>query len=183
MSTYIRLVGIAGEKKVDKNHLNTFLYWVFTSLWLSIHRFLLIWLMSRMQIQWKTIGSIGGSKGGRQGRAPPPGGPNSFNFMQFWGENGQIIASFRVGAPSSGKSWIRHWVGCLQLSTTYQLYRCHVEKISHPSLWVIARLKTPCVKFGKVGLVTKSIIVLLHLSCLFLSISGCFYVCSKMSYQ
>ena len=27
--------------------------------------------------------SIGGSKGGRQGRAPPPGGPNSFIFMQF----------------------------------------------------------------------------------------------------
>ena len=26
---------------------------------------------------------IGGSKGGRQGRAPPPGGPNSFIFMQF----------------------------------------------------------------------------------------------------
>ena len=58
LSTYIRLVGIAGQKKVDKNHLNTFLYWVFTSLWLSIHRFLLIWLMSRMQIQWKTIGRM-----------------------------------------------------------------------------------------------------------------------------
>ena len=27
--------------------------------------------------------AIGGSKGGRQGRAPPPGGPNSFIFMQF----------------------------------------------------------------------------------------------------
>ena len=27
--------------------------------------------------------SIGGSKGGRQGRAPPPGGPNSFIFMRF----------------------------------------------------------------------------------------------------
>ena len=27
--------------------------------------------------------TIGGSKGGRQGRAPPPVGPNSFIFMQF----------------------------------------------------------------------------------------------------
>ena len=49
---------------------------------------------------------IGGSKRGtREG----PGGPNSFNFMQFLGKNGQIIASFRVDAPSLGKSWIRHW--------------------------------------------------------------------------
>ena len=33
--------------------------------------------------------NIGGSKG-----APgtPPWGPNSFNFMQFWGKIGQIIA-------------------------------------------------------------------------------------------
>ena len=30
---------------------------------------------------------IGGSKGGRQGRAPPPGGPNSFIFMQFSAKN------------------------------------------------------------------------------------------------
>ena len=51
--------------------------------------------------------SIGGSKGGARD-TPPPRGPNSFNFMQFLGENGQIIASFRVGAPSWGKSWIRH---------------------------------------------------------------------------
>ena len=29
--------------------------------------------------------AIGGSKGGRQGRAPP-GGPNSFIFMQFSAE-------------------------------------------------------------------------------------------------
>ena len=44
-------------------------------------------------------------------RAPPPGGPNSFNFMQFW-ENlakSYVGAPPRgVGAPSSGKSWIRH---------------------------------------------------------------------------
>ena len=28
----------------------------------------------------------GGSKGGREGRTPPPLHPNSFNFMQFLGE-------------------------------------------------------------------------------------------------
>ena len=33
--------------------------------------------------QFEDIRFIGGSKGGRQGRAPPPGGPNSFIFMQF----------------------------------------------------------------------------------------------------
>ena len=43
-----------------------------------------------------------------------PGGPDSFNFMQFWGIFGKIVCWHRppprgVGAPSSGKSWIRHW--------------------------------------------------------------------------
>ena len=36
----------------------------------------------------------------REGRAP--GGPNSFNFMQFLGNFGKI------GASTSEKSWIRH---------------------------------------------------------------------------
>ena len=36
--------------------------------------------------------------------------------MQFWVENGQIIAYFRVGALSSGKSWIHHWYVPLYLS-------------------------------------------------------------------
>ena len=31
----------------------------------------------------------GGSKGGHEGR--PPGGPNSFNFLQFWGKFGKIV--------------------------------------------------------------------------------------------
>ena len=42
---------------------------------------------------------------------PPPWGPNSFNFMQFLGKFGKIVCwrlPWRVGAPSSGKSWIRH---------------------------------------------------------------------------
>ena len=32
--------------------------------------------------------SIGGSRGGREGRTPPPGRPNSFDFMQFSGKFG-----------------------------------------------------------------------------------------------
>ena len=35
----------------------------------------------------------GGSKGGREGRTPPPRRPNSFNFMQFLGEFGKIVCS------------------------------------------------------------------------------------------
>ena len=31
---------------------------------------------------------IGGSRGGREGRTPPPGRPNSFDFMQFSGKFG-----------------------------------------------------------------------------------------------
>ena len=41
--------------------------------------------------------------------ACPPGGPNSFDFMQLW-ENlakSYVSAPPGVGAPS-GKSWIRH---------------------------------------------------------------------------
>ena len=47
---------------------------------------------------------IGGSKGGRQGRALPPGGPNSFIFMQFSGtklKNNSTFGSWRP--PPLGK--------------------------------------------------------------------------------
>ena len=57
----------------------------------------------------------GGSKGGHEGRAPP-GGPNSFNFMQLFGKFGKIVCwrlPWGVGAPSSEKSWIRHWLWLL----------------------------------------------------------------------
>ena len=47
-------------------------------------------------------------------RAPLPGGPNSFNFMHFLGKFGKFVCwrppPWRVGVPSSGKSWIRHWL-------------------------------------------------------------------------
>ena len=61
--------------------------------------------------QTLTCENSGGSKGGRRGHAPPPGGPNSFDFMQFLGNFGKIVCwrpPWGVGAPSSGKSWIRH---------------------------------------------------------------------------
>ena len=54
---------------------------------------------------------------------PSPRGPNSFNFMQFLGNFGKIVCwhpPWRVGAPSSGKSWIRHCQSC--------------EYQSHPSI-------------------------------------------------
>ena len=51
---------------------------------------------------------IGGSKGGARDAPPPPGVQILSISCSFGGKNGQIIASFRVGAPSSGKSWIRH---------------------------------------------------------------------------
>ena len=57
-----------------------------------------------------TFQPSGGSKGGRRGRAPPPG-PNSFNFMQFLGKFDKFVCwrpPWGVGAPSSGKSWIRY---------------------------------------------------------------------------
>ena len=57
---------------------------------------------------WSAL-AIGGSKGGRQLRAPTPPGVQILSIScNFWENNGQIIASLRVGAPSSGKSWIRH---------------------------------------------------------------------------
>ena len=53
----------------------------------------------------------GGFRGG-EGLAPPPGYPNSFDFIQFSGKFGKIVCwrppPLGVGAPL-GKSWIRRW--------------------------------------------------------------------------
>ena len=51
---------------------------------------------------------IGGSRGGREGRTPPPGRPNSFDFMQFSGKFGVFTPPLEGSRPPSGKSWIRH---------------------------------------------------------------------------
>ena len=53
------------------------------------------------------------------GTSPLPLDPNSFNFMQFFWEFlaksyvGAPLPTWRVGAPTSGESWIRHssWWG------------------------------------------------------------------------
>ena len=53
-------------------------------------------------VQYYNLNS-GGSKGSREGR--PPGGPNSFNFMQFLGKFGKIVCWHLprgVGAPPWG---------------------------------------------------------------------------------
>ena len=41
------------------------------------------------------VSDLRGGGGGREGCTPPPGGPNSFNFMQFLGN----LAKSYVGAP------------------------------------------------------------------------------------
>ena len=51
-------------------------------------------------------------------RAPPPWGSKFFQFHAVFGEiwQNRMLAPptpRRVGAPSSGKSWIRHWYVCL----------------------------------------------------------------------
>ena len=52
---------------------------------------------------------IGRSRGGVRDARPPPGRPNSFDFMQFSGKFGVFTPPWRVHAPPpSGKSWIRH---------------------------------------------------------------------------
>ena len=48
-------------------------------------------------------------QGGAPGTRAPPGGPNSFIFMQFSAQMWKIIAILGVGAPPWGKSWIRQW--------------------------------------------------------------------------
>ena len=42
---------------------------------------------------------IGGSRGGREGRTPPPGRPNSFDFMQFSGKFGVFTPPLEGSRP------------------------------------------------------------------------------------
>ena len=57
--------------------------------------------------------SSGGSKGGGARDAPPPPqGPKFFQFHAVFGkiwQNRMLAPPRGIGAPSSGKSWIRHW--------------------------------------------------------------------------
>ena len=101
--------------------------------WLPLPDSMGLFLSFSMQFLAKfcqIIGCIGGSRGGREGRTPPPGHPNSFDFMQFSGKFGVFtpppggftpplgkILDPPLGwapplalAPLSGKSWIYHWL-------------------------------------------------------------------------
>ena len=49
------------------------------------------------------IVTIGGSRGGREGRTPPPGRPNSFDFMQFSGKFGVFTPPLEGSRPPLGK--------------------------------------------------------------------------------
>ena len=63
---------------------------------------------------------IGGSRGGREGRTPPPGRPNSFDFMQFSGKFGVFTPPLEGSRPPSGKSWIRHWEAFIPIPWHHQ---------------------------------------------------------------
>ena len=56
---------------------------------MEVHKFTVFFFQISWFNQLNYLGSltIGGSKGGRQGRAPPPGSPNSSIFMQFSANN------------------------------------------------------------------------------------------------
>ena len=64
---------------------------------------------------WKVI-KCADLGGGLEGRAPPA--QNFSIFMQFLGEIGQILGwrpPLVVSVPSTGKSWIRHWLFTLSI--------------------------------------------------------------------
>ena len=65
----------------------------------------------KMTYHWRIQGGVPGTR-------TPPGGPNSFIFMQFWVKIGKIIAILGVGAPPWGKSWIRHCLCLLKFLKT-----------------------------------------------------------------
>ena len=53
--------------------------------------------------------SIGGSRGGREGRTPPPWASKFFRFHAVFGKIWRVHAPPGGFTPPSGKSWIRHW--------------------------------------------------------------------------
>ena len=77
----------------DTNNLAQLLYKSITTNHKSLLADLELKSRSNVLIQHRYVRiSSGGSKGGHEGLvAPSPGGPNSFNFMQFLGKFGKII--------------------------------------------------------------------------------------------
>ena len=58
------------------------------------------------------------------------GGPNSFIFMQFSAKKQVSTPTLGVGAPPSGKSWIRHCVPVYYFVTKFVIHYCFVVKFS-----------------------------------------------------
>ena len=56
-----------------------------------------------MNVTFENKDIIGGSRGGREGRTPPPGRPNSFDFMQFSGKFGVFTPPLEGSRPPLGK--------------------------------------------------------------------------------
>ena len=68
----------------------------------------------------------GGSKGGA--RDVPPPGPKFLHFHAVFGKNwpnNRLAPPFGVSAPSSGKSWIRHWYEYTENDFTWK--RCSLR--------------------------------------------------------
>ena len=63
-----------------------------------------VWLSRRIRCDHSVV-DLGGVRD-----THTPGGPNSFNFMQFLGKFGKIVCwrPLEGWCPTSGKSWIRH---------------------------------------------------------------------------
>ena len=73
----------------------------------------------------------------REGRPPPD--PNWLNSIQFLGKFGKIMCwrpHWRVGAPTSEKSWIRHCSCTIQKNTSYSLLFSMLE-IPHNNNWYL----------------------------------------------
>ena len=77
--------------------------------------------------------AIGGSRGGAQGRAPPPLGQIFFIFMQFFGKIGQIVcwrppplglAPPRLGNPGSATDCLHMYVAIHHSNRIGSLLEC-----------------------------------------------------------
>ena len=75
---------------------------------------------------------------GVPGMRTPPGGPNSFIFMQFLAKFWKKLAILGVGAPPWGKSWIRHWMFISLDHLT--VLRFHKETRKQQCIWSLIDL-------------------------------------------
>ena len=88
---------------------------------------------------------IGGSKGGRQGRAPPPWGSKFFHFHVVFGKNVKNNSNFGSWRPPWGKSWIRHWYVILNCSHGRDYF--NFISVIMISCWIRINRILDCVRF------------------------------------